>query len=164
MVSAVEGQGSEEREEGSGERVVYDSVAIQQIIPHRYPFLMVDKIIDFVDNERIVAIKNVSVNEPYFQGHFPGRPVMPGVMILEAMAQAACILARESKEGVIPSKTVFLIGATDFKWRRQVLPGDTLRIEMFSVRKRRPMWIMKGTVTVDGKVVASGTLSAAEAD
>ena len=137
---------------------------ILKIIPHRYPFLMVDKIVEFVDNERIVGIKNVTVNEPFFTGHFPERPVMPGVMIIEAMAQTGAILARCSVDGVIKEKTVFLVGATDFKFKRMVVPGDTLRIEMRSVRKRRPLWIMEGEASVDGKVVASGTLSAAEAD
>lgn len=146
------------------EGVIYDAVKIMEILPHRYPFLMVDKIIEFVDNERAVGIKNVTINEPFFEGHFPGRPVMPGAMILEAMAQTGAILARESKDGVIATKTVFLIGATDFKWKKQVLPGDTLRIEMVSVKKRRPIWIMRGEATVNGVLVASGTISAAESD
>lgn len=146
------------------ENVVYDAIQIQEIIPHRYPFLMIDRIVEFVDNERAVGIKNVTMNEPYFTGHFPGRPVMPGVMILEAMAQTGAILARRSQDGVGPTKTVFLVGATDCKWKRQVVPGDTMRIEMVSVRKRRPLWIMSGTVTVGDKVVASATISAAEAD
>jgi len=151
-------------EERMEEKVIYDAVQIQAIIPHRYPFLMVDWIVEFVDNERGVAIKNVTLNEPYFTGHFPGRPVMPGVMVLEAMAQTGAILAIRSNEGVAPGKTVFLVGATDCKWKRQVVPGDTLRIEMVSVRKRRPLWIMSGTVTVGDKVVATATISAAEAD
>jgi len=151
-------------EERMEEKVIYDAVQIQAIIPHRYPFLMVDRIVEFVDNERAVGIKNVTLNEPYFTGHFPGRPVMPGVMVLEAMAQTGAILAIRSNEGVAPGKTVFLVGATDCKWKRQVVPGDTLRIEMVSVRKRRPLWIMSGTVTVGDKVVATATISAAEAD
>ncbi len=146
------------------EKVIYDVRQIQKILPHRYPFLMIDKIVEFVDNERVVGIKNVTINEPFFQGHFPGRPVMPGVMLLESMAQTAAILAKSSTDGVNPGKTVFLIGATDFKWKKMVLPGDTLRIEMLSVKKRRPIWVMSGSVTVDGKLVASGTISAAEGD
>jgi beta-hydroxyacyl-ACP dehydratase FabZ len=117
-----------------------------------------------VDNERIVGIKNVTIGEPFFQGHFPGKPVMPGALILEAMAQTAAILAHVSKEGVMPGKLIYLIGATDFKWKKVVIPGDTLRIEMFSIKKRRPLWIMNGNVLVDGKIVASGTISAAESD
>lgn len=145
------------------QEVVYDANEILSILPHRYPFLMVDRIIEFVDNQRIVGIKNVTFNEPFFQGHFPGQPVMPGVMIIEAMAQTAAVLAKRSVDGVRPDKTVFLIGATDFKWKRKVVPGDTLRIVMESVKKRRPVWVMKGEVTVNGELVASGTVSAAEA-
>jgi 3-hydroxyacyl-[acyl-carrier-protein] dehydratase len=151
-------------EEKVEEKIIYDAIQIQAIIPHRYPFLMIDRIVEFVDNERAVGIKNVTMNEPYFTGHFPGRPVMPGVMILEAMAQTGAILAIRSNEGVAAGKTVFLVGATDCKWKRQVVPGDTLRIEMVSVKKRRPLWIMSGTVTVGDKIVATATISAAEAD
>lgn len=148
----------------SEQTIVYDNVAIQKILPHRYPFLLVDKVIEFKDNERIVGIKNVTFNEPFFVGHFPGRPVMPGVMILEAMAQVGAILARESNDGVKKEKTVFIVGADDVKWKKMIVPGDTLVIEMVSVKKRRPMWIMDGTITVDGKVAASARISAAEAD
>lgn len=144
--------------------VIYDSIGIQAILPHRYPFLLVDRVVEFEDNVRIVAIKNVTHNEPFFSGHFPGRPVMPGVLIVEAIAQAGAILAIESKDGVAKGKTVFLVGMTDFKFKRPVVPGDTLVIEMTSIKKRRPLWIMRGSVHVDGKLVAEGTISAAEAD
>ncbi len=146
------------------EQIIYDAVEISKILPHRYPFLLVDKIVELVDNERIVGIKNVTFNEPFFQGHFPGRPVMPGVIILESMAQTGAILAIKSKEGVLPGKTMFIVGATDVKWKRQVVPGDVLRVEMVSSRKRRPLWIMNGTVTVGDKLVAQATITAAEAD
>jgi 3-hydroxyacyl-[acyl-carrier-protein] dehydratase len=154
--------GDTEKVEATEGGVVFDSVQIQDIIPHRYPFLLVDKIIEFVDNQRIVGIKNVTINEPFFMGHFPGQPVMPGVLILEAMAQTAAILAKRSVDGVNPTKSVFLVGATDFKWKRKVVPGDTLRIVMTSVRKRRPIWVMQGEVFVEGKLVATGTMSAME--
>lgn len=155
--------GSKGTEDSSVEQVIFDTAKIQEILPHRYPFLFVDKVVEFVDNHRIVAVKSVTMNEWFFQGHFPGRPVMPGVLILEAMAQTAAILARVSEDGVTPGKYVFLVGATDVKWKKQVVPGDTLRIEMESVKKRRPLWVMSGKVFVEDKLVASGTISAAEA-
>ena len=146
------------------EKTVFDIQQVLEILPHRYPFLMVDRVLEFEDNVRVVTTKCVSINEPHFNGHFPGRPVMPGVLILEAMAQAAAILALRSKEGVLPGKIIFLTGATDVRFKRQVTPGDVLRVEMRSVRKRRPLWVMEGEVTVDGKVVCSGSVTAAEAD
>ena len=145
-----------------GDEVIFDASRIQEILPHRYPFLLVDRVIEFKDNEKIVAIKNVSMNEAFFQGHFPGRPVMPGVLILEAMAQTGGILAKVSKDGVGDGKTIFIVGASDIKWKRQVVPGDTLRIEMRSLRKKRPLWIMEGEVFVGDKLAASGQISAME--
>ena len=155
---------SVEPAESNAERVIFDSKEIQNILPHRYPFILIDKVVEFEDNKRIVAVKNVTAGEPWCIGHFPGHPVMPGVLIIESMAQAAAILAHRSVEGVIPGKKVYLVGANDLKWKKMVVPGDTLRVEMVSVRKRRPMWIMQGTVTVDGKLVASGTLNAVESE
>lgn len=145
-----------------GDEAIFDIARIQEILPHRYPFLLVDRIVEFKDNERIVGIKNVTMNEAFFQGHFPGRPVMPGVLILEAMAQTGGILAKVSEDGVAPGKTVFIVGASDVKWKRQVVPGDTLRIEMSSLKKKRPLWIMKGEVYVGDKLVACGQISAME--
>ena len=142
--------------------VTLDSIQIQKIIPHRYPFLMVDKVIEFVDNHSLVAIKNVSINEPFFMGHFPGRPVMPGVLVIEAMAQAGAILSRASSDGVPDGLSLFLVGIEEMKFKRQVVPGDTLRIEMEHTKRRRPLWYIRGSVTVDGKLVASGVISAAE--
>lgn len=142
----------------------FDHLQIMEILPHRYPFLLLDRITEFVDGERVVGIKNVTSSEPFFQGHFPGRPVMPGVLMIEAMAQTAAILAKKSSEGVLPGKTVFLVGVDEFKFRRQVVPGDTLRIEMTSVKRRRPLWIMGGTIHVGDNLIASGRISAAEAD
>lgn len=144
------------------EKVIYNISQIQEIIPHRYPFLLIDKVVEFEDSQRVVAIKNVTINEPFFQGHFPGMPIMPGVLILEAMAQTAAILATKSTDGVEPGKTVFLVGAEGCRWKRKIVPGDTLRIEMRSAKKRRPMWVMEGDVFVDGKLAASATISAAE--
>ena len=142
---------------------IFDIAEVQKILLHRYPFLLIDKVIEFNSAEsRLVAIKNVTINEQFFQGHFPGRPVMPGVLILEAMAQAAAIMAIKAEDGVTPGHAVMLVGADNVKWKRQVLPGDTLRIEVKGLKKRRPLWIIEGNVTVDGKVVASGQISAME--
>lgn len=146
------------------ERVIYDANQILKILPHRYPFILIDKVVEFEDDKRVVAIKAVSGNEPFFQGHFPGRPVMPGVLILEAMAQTGAILAHKSADGVAAGKTVFIVGATDVKWKKMVVPGDLVRIELVSVKKRRPLWLMSAVATVAGKVVASAQLSAMEAD
>jgi beta-hydroxyacyl-ACP dehydratase FabZ len=145
-------------------KIVFDYGQIVEILPHRYPFLFVDKIIEFEDNKKIIGVKNVTINEPFFVGHFPGRPVMPGVLALEAMAQVAAIFAIKSTNGVLPGKTVFLTGVNNVKWRKQILPGDTLLIEMFSVKKRRPLWFMKGNVFVDGKQAVYAEISAAEVD
>lgn len=136
---------------------------IQQVLPHRYPFLMIDRVVEIEDNQRIVGVKNVTANEPYFQGHFPGRPIMPGVMMLEAMAQAAAILAKKSTKGVPADCILLFVGANDVKFRRPVTPGDILRVEMRFVRSRRPFWTMEGDCKVDGRIVAEAEISAVEA-
>lgn len=157
----AEGKGGAVQQE---ERTIYTTEQIMEIIPHRYPFLLIDRIVEFEDSVRVVGIKNVSANEPYFQGHFPGRPVMPGVLIVEAMAQCGAVFAKKSTGGVLPGKTVFLVGVNEVRFKQMVLPGDTLRIEMRSYKRKRPLWIMDGTVTVNGKVVATGQISAVESD
>ena len=143
--------------------VTMDILEIQRWIPHRYPFLLIDRVLDLVPNEHITTIKNVTANEEFFQGHFPGHPVMPGVLIMESMAQTAAVFARYSEPELLKNKTFYLVGADNFKWKKMVVPGDQLKIVMKSVKKRNPLWIMDGEVSVDGKVVASGTLTAAAA-
>lgn len=143
--------------------VTMDVLEIQKWIPHRYPFLLIDKVTNLIPNETITSVKNVTANEEFFQGHFPGHPVMPGVLIMEAMAQTAAVFARYSEAELLKGKTFYLVGADNFKWKKMVLPGDQLIIVMKSVKKRNPLWIMDGEVSVDGKVVATGTLSAAAA-
>jgi 3-hydroxyacyl-[acyl-carrier-protein] dehydratase len=131
---------------------ILDVNEIREILPHRYPFLLVDRIIE-LDAEKIVGIKNVTANEPFFNGHFPDFPVMPGVLIVEAMAQTAGVLVLKS----IPdrhSKLVFLVSVDAARFRRPVVPGDQLRIEMNVIRRKGSVAKMAGTATVDGKVVA----------
>jgi 3-hydroxyacyl-[acyl-carrier-protein] dehydratase len=149
--------------EAADNKVIFDIREIQSILSHRYPFLLIDRVVEFEPNQRIVAIKNVTFNEPFFPGHFPELPVMPGVLILEAMAQTGAVMAIRSPDGVGPGKHIFLVGANEVRWRKQVTPGDTLRIEMTSYKKKRPFWVMNGRVTVEGKLVAEATISAAEA-
>lgn len=144
------------------QKVVFDAIQISKLLPHRYPFLLVDKIIEFIDGESLVAIKNVTMNEQFFVGHFPDRPVMPGVLILEAMAQSGAILARASRSGIAANGNLYLAAANDLKWKRQVVPGDTLRIEMRMTKTKRPWWMMAGLVTVDGQVAASANITAYE--
>lgn len=142
-------------------KVFMDINEIQKWIPHRYPFLLIDKVIELEPNVNIVTVKNVTANEGFFQGHFPEHPVMPGVLIMEAMAQTAAVFARYSEPKLLSGKVFYLVGADGFKWKRQVIPGDTLHIHMKSIKKRNPLWIISGEVLVDGKIVASGTLTAA---
>jgi 3-hydroxyacyl-[acyl-carrier-protein] dehydratase len=143
--------------------ITMDIQEIQRWIPHRYPFLLIDRVLNIIPNESITTIKNVTANEEFFQGHFPGHPVMPGVLIMESMAQTAAVFARYSEAELLKNKTFYLVGADNFKWKKMVVPGDQLTIVMKSVKKRNPLWIMDGEVFVDGKVVASGTLTAAAA-
>jgi 3-hydroxyacyl-[acyl-carrier-protein] dehydratase len=123
-------------------------------LPHRYPFLLVDRVIELVDGERVVALKNVSANEPFFEGHFPGRPIMPGVLICEALVQAGGLLASCSKDGLPEGRGIVLAGLEHVRFRRRVVPGDQLRLEVELLHKHRPLWKMKGRAIVDGKVAA----------
>jgi beta-hydroxyacyl-ACP dehydratase FabZ len=139
-----------------------DIDAIREILPHRYPFLLVDRI-EELDAERVVGIKNVTVNEPFFAGHFPDYPVMPGVLIIEAMAQVAGVLVLN---GIADrkSKLVLLAGVDGAKFRKPVRPGDRLRMEMKVLRSRASMAKVSGTATVDGAVVAEAEILCVLAD
>lgn len=144
------------------ERLPLGAVEIQKIIPHRYPFLYIDKVTEFEDSERIVGIKCVSANEPYFQGHFPGNPIMPGVVILEAMAQLGVLFAKMSTKGVGPDKLMVFAGAESVRFRKPVVPGDCMRIEIVGHRRRGPIWKIEAVATVEGQVVCEASITAAE--
>jgi len=137
---------------------------IQAILPHRYPFLLVDRVLECVPNQKLTAIKNVTINEPFFNGHFPGMPVMPGVLILEALAQASALLAYQSLEGNKENKVALLMAVDNAKFRKPVVPGDRLVLEVELVKHKGPIWKQKGTALVDGVKVAEGEFLATVAD
>lgn len=137
---------------------------ILDFLPHRYPFLLVDRVLAFEPLQSLTAIKNVTVNEPCFQGHFPGYPVMPGVLILEALAQAGGILVLKSKPAD-PKKKIFLFaGVEKVRFRKPVFPGDQLRLEIIYVAHKLNLWKMDGKAFVDDTLVAEGRLTAAMVD
>jgi beta-hydroxyacyl-ACP dehydratase FabZ len=140
-----------------------DSMEIQSILPHRYPFLLVDRIRELDPDRRIVGIKNVSINEPFFQGHFPGRPVMPGVLILEALAQVGGVLAFKSL-GSVGRPVVYLTGIDGAKFRKPVVPGDILRLEVDVIKKRPPFWKMQGKAFVEAELVCEAEVTAMVTD
>jgi 3-hydroxyacyl-[acyl-carrier-protein] dehydratase len=137
---------------------------IMQILPHRYPFLLVDRIVDVEEGKRIVGVKNVTVNEPFFTGHFPGHPVMPGVLIIEAMAQVAAIMAYLASDEETRKKVSYFMAIDKCRFRRPVRPGDQLRIEIETLFAKRGIWSVAGKATVDGTVVADAELKATFAD
>ncbi|MFN0070070.1 MAG: 3-hydroxyacyl-ACP dehydratase FabZ [Chloroflexota bacterium] len=133
-----------------------ESADIQKLIPHRYPILLVDRVLELELGQRIVAIKNVSGNEPFFQGHFPGNPIMPGVLIVEALAQAGVILllSDDANKGKLP----LFAGIDNLKFRRKVLPGDTLRLELNVISQRGPVGRGHVRASVDDQLAAEGDL------
>src|SRR3990170_621978 len=134
---------------------------IMSMLPHAYPFLLVDRIVEMELGKRIVGIKNVTYNEPFFPGHFPDRPIMPGVLIVEAMAQTAGILAFKSMPAEGNQKRpVFFLGIDNVRFRKPVIPGDQLRLELEVTRQRQSIWGFKGKALVDGKLVAEADLLA----
>ncbi|MDH4081515.1 MAG: 3-hydroxyacyl-ACP dehydratase FabZ [Nitrospira sp.] len=138
---------------------VVEQAEIQALLPHRYPFLLVDRVKDFEPHKRIVAIKNVTVNEPFFPGHFPGRPVMPGVLIVEAMAQAGGVLVFKSG-GTVGKTVMYLTGIDEARFRKQVVPGDQLCFEIEVIKKRPPFWKMQGKAFVENEVVCEAVVTA----
>lgn len=133
---------------------------IMEILPHRYPFLLVDRVIDHEPGKKITCIKNVTMNEPFFEGHFPGHPVMPGVLIVEAMAQSGGILVGLSMGDDVKDKVCYFVSVDNTKFRKPVVPGDQLSIEMEAVGCRRGIWTFIGKAYVAGKLVTEAELKA----
>ena len=133
---------------------------VMEMIPHRYPFLMIDRVIDVVPDVGAVGIKNVSINEPHFQGHFPRRPVMPGVLIIESMAQSAAILVVETLGKEFEGKLVYFMSVDRARFRKPVVPGDVMYVHVRKERQRGPVWKFTAEAKVEGTVVAEATYSA----
>ena len=140
-----------------------DTKEIQTILPHRYPFLLIDRISDIVEGKKIIGSKNVTINEPFFQGHFPGHPIMPGVLIIEALAQVGIVLAHKSpgpqteKKG---QRLVYFTGIDRAKFRKPVFPGDQLRLELEVLQVRAPFWKLRGMAYVQDQLVCEAELTA----
>lgn len=139
---------------------VIDILEIKELIPHRYPFLMIDKVIDLTAGERATGIKNVTINEPFFEGHFPVKPVMPGVLMVEAMAQTAAIVVMKLDEIDPRGKLVYFMTVDECKFRKPVGPGDVLHIHVEKKQQKMNVWKFTGSVKVEGKLVASAIFSA----
>jgi 3-hydroxyacyl-[acyl-carrier-protein] dehydratase len=139
---------------------IYD---ILKHLPHRYPFLLIDRVVDYEPGKTLVAIKNVTHNEPHFPGHFPSRPIMPGVLILEALAQATGILAFKTADHIPDENSLYyFVGIDNARFKQPVEPGDQLRLEVEFVKQMRGIWKFKGKALVDGKVVCSADIMCAE--
>jgi 3-hydroxyacyl-[acyl-carrier-protein] dehydratase len=162
----MDGSATQEQEAGTppprverpGE--VIDVARIMHAIPHRYPFLMIDRVVDVVRDHSAIGIKNVSVNEHFFQGHFPGHPVMPGVLVIESMAQTAAVLVVETLGPEAAGKVVYFMSIEGAKFRRPVMPGDQLRIHVIKERHRGNVWKFSAVARVDGVSVAEATYAA----
>ncbi len=136
-----------------------DITKVLSLLPHRFPFLLIDRVLEFEPNKRLVAIKNVTINEPFFAGHFPQRPVMPGVLIVEALAQATGLLGMESNPDKANKDTLYyFVGIDNARFRRKVEPGDQLVLEVEMKGSKRGIWMFSGEAKVDGKVVANANI------
>jgi 3-hydroxyacyl-[acyl-carrier-protein] dehydratase len=132
---------------------------VLSLLPHRYPFLLIDRVVDYKANEYLIAYKNVTFNEPYFAGHFPVRPVMPGVLIVEAMAQATGLLAMESRPDEVGEKALYYLAGIDkARFKRTVEPGDQLTIDVRLGKVRRGVWLFSGEARVDGQIAATADI------
>ncbi|MGB5298905.1 MAG: 3-hydroxyacyl-ACP dehydratase FabZ [Thiogranum sp.] len=140
-----------------------DVLEIQNLLPHRYPFLLIDRVIDFHEGQSLLGVKNVTVNEPFFQGHFPEKPVMPGVLILEALAQATGLLAfRTGNRGAARDSLYYLVGIDKARFKQPVEPGDQLRLSVELIKTRRGIWVFDTEATVDGKTAARAEIMCTE--
>jgi beta-hydroxyacyl-ACP dehydratase FabZ len=137
-----------------------DIQKVMKLLPHRYPFLLVDRILEMEPNKRVVGLKNVTINEPFFQGHFPDRPIMPGVLIIEAMGQAGGVLAASALPEEEQGQLIIFMGMDKVRFRRPVVPGDQLIFELEILKQRRKILKMSGVAKVDGQVVAEAELMA----
>jgi 3-hydroxyacyl-[acyl-carrier-protein] dehydratase len=140
---------------------ILDISQIQAFLPHRYPFLLVDKVVKCEPGVKLIAVKNVTYNEPFFQGHFPQKPIMPGVLILEALAQATGLLASETAPGELAGMIYYLIGIDKAKFKRPVVPGDQLILEAKFIKSKRNIWAFECRAEVDGEFVASAEIRCA---
>ncbi|MBI4791219.1 MAG: 3-hydroxyacyl-ACP dehydratase FabZ [Deltaproteobacteria bacterium] len=138
----------------------YDIVEILKLLPHRYPFVLVDRILEVVPGESITAIKNVTINEPFFQGHFPGEPVMPGVLVMEGMAQAGAILAYLTDRDKIGKNLVYFAGMDGVRFRKIIIPGDQIRFELNIMKRKSKLFKIAGKAYVDGILAAEAELMA----
>ena len=139
---------------------IFNIQEIMNFLPHRYPFIMIDRVIELVPGEKVVALKNVTINEPFFQGHFPENPIMPGVLIIEAMGQAGAVLAAESLSREERGSHIYFMGMDKVKFRKPVVPGDQLMFEMRFLKQRGKVFKMSGIAFVDNKRVAEAELMA----
>ena len=137
-----------------------DVMRIMEMIPHRYPFLLIDRVVDLVPGVSAVGIKNVTINEHYFQGHFPRRPVMPGVLIIECMAQTAAVLVVETLGGAAAGKPVYFMSIEEARFRKPVVPGDRLHVHVAKLRRRGAVWKFSGEARVDGVLMAQARFTA----
>ena len=137
---------------------------IMGLLPHRYPFLLVDKILEMEEGKRIVGIKNVSINEPFFQGHFPDSPIMPAVLLLEAMAQTGGTLVLSSESETSKTRNVLFLGIDKARFRKPVYPGDQVRFELVALQQKKSVWKFKGEAFVEGTLVAEAELMAMISD
>ena len=138
----------------------YDVRAVMELLPHRYPFILIDRVLELVPGERVVALKNVTINEGFFAGHFPGNPILPGVLMVEAMGQAGCVLVYESLPEEIRGNPIYLAGMDKVKFRKTVVPGDQVILELTVKRLRKKAAAMTGTATVNGQRAAQAELMA----